>query len=165
MHAFDKEKISMQSANVYTGKNIKYPNRFKAGISGNYSGRPKTNQGVLSAAVLARTKTESAIMALFDAVLSPKSSQSTKVRAASSLLSIAWDKRRKIPEFDNLKMTPAEYARRLQLQGLGFSNAGIDNFMGIQKSEARTAILETLPRVSLAEEAQEQMIKKLGLAK
>ena len=73
----------------------------------------------MKAAALARTKTELAVTALFDAILSPQSFQATKERAASSLLSIAWSKRRKIPEFDNLKMTPAEYATRLQLQRLG----------------------------------------------
>lgn len=95
--------------------------------------------------------------------MSPKSSQATKERAASTLLNIAWGKRRKIPEFDNLKMTPAEYAKRLQLQRLGFSNAGIDYFMGIQRSQDRTAALEALPGIRLTQEAQELVIKKSGL--
>ena len=152
----------MQPANFLISK-IKYPNRFKPGTSGNPAGRPKTNRNALRAAAVARTKTEPAVIALFDIVLNPMSSQATKERAASTLLSIAWGRRRKIPEFDNLKMTPAEYAKRLQLQRLGFSNAGIDYFMGIQKSEARTAALEALPSVSLTQEAQEVVIKKSGL--
>lgn len=56
----------MHPAKFFT--DVKYPNRFKPGVSGNYAGRPKTNQTALKAAAFARTITEPVAMALFDAV-------------------------------------------------------------------------------------------------
>ncbi len=92
-------------------KNItRHAGMFKPGVSGNPSGRPKSDKTIRD---LAKVHTQSALKTLSSIVKNPKASDTARVQACNALLDRGWGKAPQYVESVNLRFTYEDYLEKL----------------------------------------------------
>lgn len=120
----------------------KYPNRWKKGVSGNPTGRKKTDVKVRE---LARQNTEAAIHALLEIVLDQKAKPRTRMSAAKIILDRAWERPRHFD--DSKKVSIKEYVNLVYAKAYGFSEELTVHLRRLDKNERELdAVIEQAER-------------------
>lgn len=77
------------SSQLETNSSRTHSGLFKSGVSGNPSGRPKSDVSIRE---LAKTHTETALSTLAEIMVNPKATPTARVNAACALLDRGWGK-------------------------------------------------------------------------